>query len=119
MQITTPEPEMPAASWNELNTLPDRAATQGEALFEANGCGSCHSIDGSERIGPTLSGILGSERLGADGSFRVVDEAYIRESIMNPMAHVVPGYAAMMPSYEGLVSSGDVSALAAYIVTLQ
>jgi len=35
------------------------------------------------------------------------------------MAHVVPGYAAMMPSYEGLVSSGDVSALAAYIVTLQ
>ena len=119
VQITTPEPEMPAASWNELSTLPDRTATRGEALFEANGCGSCHSIDGSERIGPTLSGIWGSQRLSADGSSTVVDKAYIRESIMNPAAHVVPGYAAMMPSYEGLISSGDASALAAYILTLQ
>ena len=118
-EVATPEPGSPLTSTSEVDTLSDGATTRGEALFGANGCGSCHSIDGTERIGPTLLGVWGSKRIRSDGSLTVVDEAYIGESIVNPMALVVPGYMAQMPSYEGLLSTQDLTGLAAYVRTLR
>ena len=45
---------------------------------------TCHSIDGSEGIGPTFKGIYGRTEKLSDGSTVTVDDAYMRESIRQP-----------------------------------
>jgi cytochrome c oxidase subunit 2 len=46
------------------------------------------------------------------------DEAYIRNSILNPTAQVVAGYQPVMPSFRGQVSDAELSQLVAYIRSL-
>jgi len=63
------------------------------------GCVGCHSIDGSEMTGPTWQGVFGSQESLADGTTVTVDEAYLRESILQPSAKIVAGYAeGVMPA---------------------
>ena len=73
----------------------------GEKLYTSLGCIACHSLDGGKNHGPTLKDSFGSKREFLKGSSLVVDEAYIRESIENPMAKTVKGYlTGMMPPYK-------------------
>ncbi len=65
-------------------------------LAESKGCTACHSLDGSIGIGPSWEGSYGSTRTFADGSMLQVDEAYLRESILQPGARVVAGYQNVM-----------------------
>lgn len=85
------------------------------------GCGSCHSIDGTPKVGPTWEGLYGSRVTLDDGSVVVADDAYTAESIRDPDAKTVDGYlkgvmaAVIKP---GAVSEEDIRALVAYIRTL-
>ena len=73
----------------------------GERLYTSLGCIACHSLDGGKNHGPTLKGSYGSKREFLKASPMVIDEAYIRESIENPMAKTVKGYlTGMMPPYK-------------------
>jgi cytochrome c oxidase subunit 2 len=47
-----------------------------------------------------------------------VDEAYLRESILDPHAKLVSGYGAIMPTYEGAISEEGLLQLVAYIKSL-
>jgi len=89
----------------------------GARLFEQQGCKSCHSGQ-PNALGPSLSGIFGEEVELQDGQTVVVDEAYLRESIVNPQARLVSGYAAIMPTYEGIISEEGLLQLVAYIKSL-
>jgi len=58
-------------------------------------------LDGGKNHVPTLKDSFGSKREFLKASSLVVDEAYIRESIENPMAKTVKGYlTGMMPPYK-------------------
>ena len=46
------------------------------------------------------------------------DEAYIRESILQPQAKIVAGYQPVMPTFQGLVTEEDVLQLVEYIKSL-
>jgi mono/diheme cytochrome c family protein len=59
------------------------AAAEGAALFEANGCGGCHTL--------AAAGSTGTTGPDLDGALRGKDEAYIEESIVDPNAEVAPG----------------------------
>ena len=73
----------------------------GERLYTSLGCIACHSLDGGKNHGPTLKGSYGSKREFLKASPMIIDEAYIRESIENPMAKTVKGYlTGMMPPYK-------------------
>ena len=52
------------------------------------------------------------------GQTLVADEAYIRESIVNPQAKLVEGYPPIMPTYQGLISEEGLLQLTAYIKSL-
>jgi cytochrome c oxidase subunit 2 len=57
-------------------------------------CASCHTLDGSVKIGPSFwetHDLWGQQRQLADGSKVVVDENYIRTSLMNPGGQIVVG----------------------------
>jgi cytochrome c oxidase subunit 2 len=91
-------------------------AAEGQQLFRSNGCSGCHSVDGSDGAGPTLSGVAGSQVKLADGSTVTADDAYLRESIVNPTAKRVDGYSITMPKRE--LTDAQVDALIAYITAL-
>jgi len=86
-------------------------------LLEAKDCMTCHSIDGSDGIGPTLKGIYGRKTKLTNGSTITVDEAYLREAIVNPSATVVTGFDDVMPKPE--LTDEEVNALIDYLKNLK
>lgn len=95
----------------------DVSAERGEQLFTRNACGTCHSVDGTDLVGPSLLGIYESERNFADGSSAVADEDYLYESITQPGAKIVEGFQNAMASYDYL-SDDEVQSLVEYIKTI-
>ena len=92
-------------------------ADRGARLFDDLACGNCHKADGSGRC-PTLVGVFGSNvKLTGGGTVRA-DEAYIRESILNPAAKVVEGYQPLMPTFQGLITEEGVVELIEYVKSL-
>jgi len=96
-------------------------AERGQLLFRNQGCASCHSVDEarSAKVGPPLWGVFGETHQFTDGGSAVVDENYLRESILNPNAKIREGYRAQMNSYQGLLDDQQVMDLIQYIKALR
>ena len=77
-------------------------AERGERLFQDLACTNCH-LDGGQGRGPSLKDSSASPSL-SDGSTVMVDEGYLRESILNSQAKVVKGFTPLMPTFQGLVT---------------
>jgi len=90
----------------------------GEKLFARLGCATCHRADGTGRA-PSLIGKFGKMEKLATGESVLVDEAYIRESILFPQAKIAAGYPPIMPTFKGLVTEDGLMQLIAYIKTLK
>ncbi|OLD52004.1 MAG: hypothetical protein AUI58_04845 [Chloroflexi bacterium 13_1_40CM_2_70_6] len=91
---------------------------RGGQVYRALNCGSCHEPNlFGQRLGPPLDhvgSVAATRRTGMSA------EAYLRESIVDPGAYVVPGYTDSMP--RGLDRSllpGDLDALIAYLASLR
>ena len=94
----------------------------GKRLSQVKGCNACHTIDGTALVGPTYKGLFGkTETVVTDGETRqvVVDEEYIRRSILYPNADIVEGYQALMPSQDGIITDEEITAIIEYLKTLQ
>ncbi len=91
----------------------------GKRLYEKKGCVSCHTIDGSPRVGPSWAGIWGTQVTLADGSTATVDADYVKRSIVTPQAFQRPGFPPSMPSFEGQVTASELDALVAFIASLK
>lgn len=96
---------------------PSAVAKTGAELFSAQTCDTCHKPD-SAALAPILNGIYGTEEELADGSTVLVDEGYLRESILNPAAKIVAGFNAIMPTYQGRLSEEELVQLILYIKSL-
>lgn len=103
---------------NDLEIPANRIAL-GAKLYAQKACKTCHSVDGSRRLGPSWKGIWGTEVKLADGTTRTVDAAYVRESILHPQAFARPGYPPAMPPFEGQIKDVEIKALTAYIESLK
>lgn len=93
---------------------------RGRELFAKTGCLGCHSTGRRTEgmYGPPFQGIYGSKVELVDGSIITVDEAYLRESMLEPSKKVVKGYNPEMPSYQGVLSEADMESIILYIQTL-
>ncbi len=91
---------------------------RGKKLFSQRGCNACHSIDGSAGVGPTLKELFGKEEEMQTGEKIKVDENYLRESILFPDEKIVKGYQPVMPSFKGILSDEEITALIEYMKTL-
>jgi len=89
----------------------------GEKLFNDLACSTCHLANGTGR-GPVLSGIFGKNVELQGGGSATVDEAYVRESIVNPQAKIVNGFQPIMPTFQGLVTEEQILQLIAYVRSL-
>ncbi len=87
----------------------------GRKLFQMRGCTQCHSMDGSAKTGPTLLDVFGRTETMVGGASVVVDENYIRESILEPNAKVVAGFEPVMPTYQGRLKDAEIMAIIEYL----
>ena len=92
-------------------------AQRGEKLFSQFACITCHRADSQGR-GPLLNGVFGHAVSLASGNTVIADAAYVRESILNPTAKVVAGFAPIMPTFQGQVTEEQLLALTEYIKSL-
>jgi len=105
---------------NEQNMDPVKL---GALLYDKKGCSSCHTIDGTPRVGPTWkTADWGQEIEMADGKKIKIDENYIRQSIEYPQAEARkhdPAYPPSMPSMLGQLKEKEIQALIQYIHALK
>ena len=92
-------------------------AERGARLFESLACNTCH-LDSGQGRGPSLQNIVGKTETLQDGSTVVVDEAYLRESILTSQAKIVRGFQPLMPTFQGLVSEENLVALIEHVKSL-
>lgn len=103
---------------------PSSMATWGAKLALQRGCARCHSIDDSNNmlpatLGPSWVNVYRAPRKLSNGTTVIADEAYLTRSMMDPMYELVDGYPPMMPTYQGVLMSGEAAAIVEYIKTLK
>lgn len=104
--------------WLQSSTSGTSLAQNGERLFASMGCNSCHNGTPAAR-GPSLAGVYGSKLQLANGQEVTVNDAYLRDAILNPSEHITAGFAPIMPTYQGQISEDGLIDLVEYIKTLQ
>ena len=104
-------------AWLGGGAASDSPVAAGEKLFTSLACITCHT-EGSGARGPVLTGLVGTGVELADGRTVVADDAYLRESIVNPQAKIVAGFQPIMPTFQGLVTEEQLLQLIAYVKSL-
>ena len=97
------------------------AAKLGLQIATANGCVACHTPNGQVSVGPTWKGVFDSNRELVSGSPVKADDAYLKESILNPNAKIVKGFLPnLMPAtFATTLKPEQIDQLIAYIKTLK
>lgn len=91
--IATPTPTRTStgASTSATPALTGLAA-QGQQLFVQYQCSMCHSLTGKRIVGPPLNGLYESKVTLSTGQTVTADEAYLKQSILEPDSQIVNGY---------------------------
>lgn len=104
-------------------SLPAESAIEkeqaGADLVRQFGCTACYSTDGMVVVGPSLKGLYGQQKMMADGTTITVDEAYLRESILEPNVKVVEGYSPVMPDQSDTMTDDQIAEIIEYIKSLK
>ena len=104
-------------NWLAGNVASQTPAQAGADLFNKLNCATCHQEQGGG-TGPSLKGQFKTERKLVSGDTVVMDEGYIRNSILNPQGQIVQGYSGNMPSFKGQVTEEQLVAIVEYIKSL-
>ncbi len=103
------------------SAAPGRTVAElGPKILQAKGCLGCHSLDGSAKVGPTFKGLLGrKEAVVQAGKEKeiIVDEAFIRQHILDPLSAAVKGFPAVMPQIP--LTDEQLKTIVNYLVTLK
>jgi cytochrome c oxidase subunit 2 len=110
------------AKWVEegdetIKTMP--LAQLGKLVYDEKGCATCHNLDGTRGQGPSWKGIYGQTHTMTDGQKIVVDQNYIRESVLDPQKHIVQGFEGIMPTFQGLLREREILGVIEFIKTLK
>ena len=92
---------------------------KGQEVFNRMACYACHSVDGSLKLGPTIKSQYGKTIRHTDGSVVVIDDKYIRESLIDPLRYIAEGYTPIMPSYKPVLTDEDIENLIAFMKALK
>src|SRR5262245_17078379 len=101
--------------WLSSNRQVESMAAAGAHLYQQMGCAMCHA---ARDLAPALEGVFGSSVQLQGGATVLADEGYIRESILDPRAKLVAGYAPIMPTFQGQLNEEELTQLVSYIKSL-
>ncbi len=114
--VVMPEKEFDA--WYSAAAAPSKA--DGRKILEDKGCLGCHTTNGTQKIGPTFKGVFGRKVTVLTGGKEreiVVDEAYLRRSVLEPQADIVKGFPPIMPTIS--VTKEELDAIVEYLRNLK
>ena len=101
------------------NVTPDQLVKAGEEIFKGKGtCEICHRIGQKGTRAPDLAGVGGRAAKSKPG---MSAKAYLIESLLDPAAHLVQGYPAIMPKADKppiALNRSEVWALTAFLESL-
>ncbi len=98
---------------------------EGREVFVKYGCLACHASErgAPTKVGPSLAGVFGAPRPIVGRSSPVVaDEAYLRQSILEPAATIVTGFdrgGSGMPSFAGVLSDAQLESVILFLKSLK
>lgn len=115
-EVTAMKPEDYQA-WTSSSTSGMSLAQNGERVYASLGCNACHSGAPDAR-GPNLANVYGAKLQLASGGTVIADDAFLRDTILNPSMHVTAGFAPIMPTYQGQISEEGLIDLVEYIKNL-
>lgn len=104
---------------DEIQPVAGNLAREGKRVAADQGCLRCHTTDGTPHIGPTWLDLYHRKEPLAGGGSVIADEAYLTESMMDPMAKIVAGYKPVMPTYQGRLTGPEAAAILEFIKTLR
>ena len=104
-------------AWLGRGGASESPVAAGQKLFSDLSCNTCHMTDSQGR-GPMLANVFNKPVELQNGQTVIADEAYLRESIVNPQAKVVAGFQPIMPTFQGLVSEEQLLQLISYVKSL-
>ena len=90
-------------------------AAYGQRVYNIMGCAACHTLDGNPGVGPSFKGLYGKTETFTDGSSAEVEDNYLRESLLEPNAKVVQGFAPQMPTFQGKLNDEQITAMIEFI----
>lgn len=99
----------------------NRAGPDVAKLIQVKGCIACHTTDGTAKIGPTFKGLFGKKEIVLRNGKEVeivVDEAFIKQTLLEPEKERVKGFPPIMPSQKGLLTDQEIDAIIHYLKTL-
>jgi len=112
-EVVQPLPETVVGTVAQAPT----GAAAGKAVFISSGCGGCHTFKPAGttgKVGPDLDNLPADAKKAGKPL-----PAYVRESIENPAAYVVPGFPnGVMPVYKGQLTDQQIDDLVKFL-TLQ
>src|SRR5262245_49899481 len=91
-----------------------KVVAAGKRLFQQRGCVDCHLTG----VGPSLDGVFGRPVQDPTCGVAIVDDAYLREAILDPSATVAAGYPPVMPAFQGLLTEEELQSLIEYLKSL-
>jgi len=102
------------------NDVRQQLAARKKGPFFQFGCDACH-WPGTAVSAPSLAGLFGSTVKLRSGKSVVVDEAFLRRSILEPNADIVAGFDApsVMPTFKGQLNERDLMRLIEFIKELR
>ena len=106
------------SNWASGGGAQGTLAEQGQQLFQQFGCSTCHLLDQQGRC-PNLRGLYNKPVQLNNGQTVLADDAYIRESILDPNAKVTSGFEPnVMPVFKGQVTEENIIQLIAFVKSL-
>jgi cytochrome c oxidase subunit 2 len=108
---TEPRPQTVIGTLQTETTVTKGDPAAGKAVFDAQGCGSCHTFEpagSTGNVGPNLSDALKDK-----------DAAFIQQSIVDPNAEIASGFQPnIMPqTYGSSLSPKEIADLVAFLQT--
>ncbi len=96
------------------------ATPSGAELVTQKGCITCHSLDGSAKVGPSLKGLFGRKQAVLRNNVESqvpVDDAFIREKLLHPEMNRIKGFPPIMPPQQ--LSGAEIDAVIRYLKDLK
>jgi cytochrome c oxidase subunit 2 len=105
----------------EQTVVSDDPVERGRVWSEQFGCNACHTLDGSEGVGPSWAGLYDENVTLTDGSTVVADHEYLYQSICDPASQIVEGFQPIMPpNYcEDNITDDQIDDIIAFIESLK
>ena len=104
-------------AWLKQSGTSQGLIAAGKQVFDGYGCSGCHAAGGTVRA-PDLAGLYGRVVPLRDGGTTVADDAYIRDSILQPKKQIAAGYKPIMPPFGNVLNEQQVAQLEAFIRSL-